>query len=253
LIEERQTRTPNRGRGRPARYFVASQTAHQELDEDVHSLALDVLGYMHQTAGPQATRGFAQHRAGRLASRYAESITQAGPRPEDRARALASALNEDGFAASIRPGPGGYTMQLCLGHCPIHPVAAAYPEICETETAAIADLLGVHVQRLATLAGGDHVCTITLPQSKAIRSRATVLANQAGARGDSGAPTEGAQTSQNRPLGAKADSGQITSGRTDGAWVAAALTPGQVPPLTQHRTTGRPRQPISAKPNQPGE
>jgi hypothetical protein len=42
-------------------------------------------------------------------------------------------------------------------------VARAFPEFCEAETKAIASLLGVHVQRLATLAGGEHVCTTCVP------------------------------------------------------------------------------------------
>jgi hypothetical protein len=55
------------------------------------------------------------------------------------------------------------TLQLCQGHCPVHQVAQAFPEFCEAETRAIGRLLGVHVQRLATLAGGEHVCTTCVP------------------------------------------------------------------------------------------
>ncbi|MDR2348869.1 MAG: hypothetical protein LBD90_09730, partial [Bifidobacteriaceae bacterium] len=55
------------------------------------------------------------------------------------------------------------TLQLCQGHCPVHQVARAFPEFCEAETRAIGRLLGVHVQRLATLAGGEHVCTTCVP------------------------------------------------------------------------------------------
>ena len=38
-----------------------------------------------------------------------------------------------------------------------------FPELCEAETEAFSRLLGVHVQRLATLAQGDHVCTTFVP------------------------------------------------------------------------------------------
>jgi len=187
LIEERQPVAPNRGRGRPARYFVASQTAHEALAGGADTLAVDVLDYLNQLAGPAASKGFAKHRAGLLAKRYARRVSQAGPVPQERARALATALNEDGFAASLRAGPGGTTMQLCLGHCPIHQVAATYPEICEAETAAIADLLGIHVQRLATLAGGDHVCTTTLPMGGADPSAITTATPSANAGAGQGA------------------------------------------------------------------
>ena len=40
----------------------------------------------------------------------------------------------------------------------------------DAETEAISRLLGVHVQRLATLAGGAHVCTTFIPTSSVSRS-----------------------------------------------------------------------------------
>jgi hypothetical protein len=44
-------------------------------------------------------------------------------------------------------------------------VAAEYPQLCEAETEAFGRLLGLPVQRLATIAHGDGVCTthITAP------------------------------------------------------------------------------------------
>ena len=78
--------------------------------------------------------------------------------------ALADALTEDGYAATVREvGSGGYAVQLCQGHCPVQHVAASHPEFCEAERAAFSEVLGVHVQRLASLAHGDHVCTTFIP------------------------------------------------------------------------------------------
>jgi hypothetical protein len=42
-------------------------------------------------------------------------------------------------------------------------VATQFPQLCEAETEAFSELLGVHVQRLATLAHGEHVCTTHIP------------------------------------------------------------------------------------------
>ena len=85
--------------------------------------------------------------------------------PAARTEALVEALSEDGFAATARPvGAGGLTgVQLCQGHCPVQHVATEFPAFCEAETDAFSRLLGVHVQRLATLAGGHHVCTTFVP------------------------------------------------------------------------------------------
>ena len=41
--------------------------------------------------------------------------------------------------------------------------AREFPQFCDAETDAFSRLLGVHVQRLATLAHGDHVCTTFIP------------------------------------------------------------------------------------------
>ncbi len=85
-----------------------------------------------------------------------------------------AALRADGFAASTRPVQGGPAgIQLCQGHCPVKHVAEEFPQLCDAETDAFSRLLGVHVQRLSTLARGQHVCTTfvpvpTLPQRKAV-------------------------------------------------------------------------------------
>ena len=42
-------------------------------------------------------------------------------------------------------------------------VAEQFPELCEAETEVFARLLGTHVQRLATIAHGDGVCTTLRP------------------------------------------------------------------------------------------
>ena len=53
--------------------------------------------------------------------------------------------------------------QLCQQHCPVSHVAHEFPQLCEAETAAIGRMLGRHVQRLATIAHGDGVCTTCIP------------------------------------------------------------------------------------------
>jgi predicted ArsR family transcriptional regulator len=38
--------------------------------------------------------------------------------------------------------------------------------LCDEETRAFSEILGTHVQRLATIAHGDGVCTTFIPQPK---------------------------------------------------------------------------------------
>jgi predicted ArsR family transcriptional regulator len=43
--------------------------------------------------------------------------------------------------------------------------AAEFPELCEAEREAFAEILGTHVQRLATIVNGDCACTTHVPVS----------------------------------------------------------------------------------------
>lgn len=153
-----------RGRGRPARHYVATDWGRERLSDDYSDLAIKALGYMSKVSGEEAVEGFAAARSREIERKYAPVVRQAGRDPRLRAQALAAALTEDGYAASVRPvGRGEFAIQLCQGHCPIERVAADYPQLCDAELNAFAKVLGVHVQRLATLAQGEHVCTTHIP------------------------------------------------------------------------------------------
>jgi len=167
LIESREVRPPGRRRrGRPARGWVVSSQGHSVLSADYDHLANAALRFLAETAGPDAVAAFAERRAAEVEERYAAELTEAGDDPQVRATVLVEALTRDGYAASTRPvGSGEATLglQLCQGHCPVQHVAAEFPQFCDAETEAFSRLLGVHVQRLATLAQGDHVCTTFVP------------------------------------------------------------------------------------------
>lgn len=167
LVEAREhAHAGPRGRGRPAREFVLTDRGHAAMTSAYDDLAVSALRYVAQTQGRAAVEAFARGRVAELEQRYTPVVDAAGPGVGARADALAGALSADGYAASTRPvggGSGVHATQLCQGHCPVQHVAAQFPELCEAETKAFSRLLGVHVQRLATLAGGDHVCTTHIP------------------------------------------------------------------------------------------
>lgn len=170
LIESTEQTAQQRGRGRPARHYVVTQAGRQDMPSAYDRIAREALDYLTEQLGPGAVDGFARARAQGLADQLQARVDAAGPQPADRAVALAEALTEAGFAATARhlnsesvPAVG---VQLCQGHCPVHNVAAEYPSLCDAESEAFADLLGVHVQRLSTLAGGGHVCTTFVPVPK---------------------------------------------------------------------------------------
>ncbi len=134
---------------------LGRETFTQAYDD----LAVSALRFLSEAGGPEAVAEFARRRTAELEERYRTAVHDA---PEsERAEALAVALTGDGYAASVRAAPVGD--QLCQHHCPVAHVAAEFPQLCEAETEVFARLLGRHVQRLATIAHGDGVCTTNIP------------------------------------------------------------------------------------------
>lgn len=156
-------RTGPARRGRPARRFVVARSGQATLSHRYAEVATQALAFLARTAGPDALAAFAEERVGLLEDAVRGAVEAAGPDMAGRADALAQALDAEGFAASVRTVPGLPLVQVCQGHCPVQDVAAAFPQLCEAETKAFARVLGVHVQRLATLSSGGHVCTTNVP------------------------------------------------------------------------------------------
>ena len=152
-----------RGRGRPAKAFALTDAGREAFEQDYDDLAVTALRFVADTLGEDAVKEFARRRSQELERRLLPLLEDAAP--ERRPQVLADALAEDGFAATVRQAPGG--TQVCQHHCPVAHVAAAFPELCEAETEAFARMLGHHVQRLATIAHGDGVCTTYVPDTPA--------------------------------------------------------------------------------------
>lgn len=150
-------------RGRPARRFVVATRGQHDLEHRYAEIAADALAFLASSAGTEAVERFAAERVRGLEQQIAPAVEAAGSDMTARAQALARALDDHGYAASARPVAGTQAVQLCQGHCPVQDVAALFPQLCEAETRAFGNLLGVHVQRLATLTAGGHVCTTSIP------------------------------------------------------------------------------------------
>ena len=159
-LEAREPRTTAvRRRGRPAKVFVLTDAGRDGLDQAYDDLAVQAIRFLAETGGEDAVRQFADRRAAKIEQRF-DAVVEANPeltRPE----ALAQVFTAEGYAAALRAVPVGE--QLCQQHCPVSHVAHEFPELCEAETAAISRMLGRHVQRLATIAHGDGVCTTCIP------------------------------------------------------------------------------------------
>lgn len=183
IIQEHALRATQRGRGRPSKAFVLAPAAHESLGSEYDKVALLALEELLSLGGAEAIGRLAEARVRPWIRELASRIHRAEESgrtvdPAERVHMLAELLTEMGYATTARPvtvplhvagsRPGGgtrtlRTAQLVQGHCPIKDIAAEHPELCEAETRAISRMLGVPVQRLATLAGGAHACTTHIP------------------------------------------------------------------------------------------
>jgi predicted ArsR family transcriptional regulator len=163
VVESRDQKVyGTRGRGRPAKVFVLTEAGRDSFDQQYDDLAVQAMRFLAETQGEEAVVAFARRRVEFVGRDYA-SVMEADPALTP-AEALARVFTQNGYAASVRDLPV-VGEQLCQQHCPVSHVAHEFPQLCEAETEAIASVLGTHVQRLATIAHGDGVCTTCIPQT----------------------------------------------------------------------------------------
>lgn len=168
ILEEREPHSRSvRMRGRPSKVFVMSDRGREQFEHSYDDLAVSALKYMTAQGGEHLVTGFARLRSEEIVRKAQPRLTGA----KDMGKALASFLSDEGYAASTHSQ--GIGIELCQHHCPIAHVAAEFPTLCEEETKAFATLLGTHVQRLATIADGDGVCTTFIPQPEKLSNRLT--------------------------------------------------------------------------------
>ena len=159
ILEARDPRVAStRGRGRPSKVFLMTDEGRSQFEHTYDDLAVAALKFMAAQSGDHLVTAFAESRAEDIERKATPFLAKRTKKVD----ALATFLTEQGYAASVEKRGTGE--EICQHHCPIAHVAAQYPQLCEAETQAFSRLLGTHVQRLATIAHGDGVCTTYIPQ-----------------------------------------------------------------------------------------
>ena len=151
-----------RGRGRPTKVFVITDLGREKFEHSYDDLAVSALRFMSTVTERNLVTEFAESRATEIERVVGKAINRSS-KPARKVEALADFLNSEGYAAESKSTSHG--VQLCQHHCPIAHVASEFPQLCEAETEAFSRVLGTHVQRLATIAQGDGICTTFIPAS----------------------------------------------------------------------------------------
>ena len=148
------------GRGRPAKRYRLTAAGRAKLGHTYDDLAAAAMHQLREIGGDEAVRTFARRRIDAILSGVGE-----GPGDvEATSDRVAEALTKAGYATTVDRVNGPVEgIQICQHHCPVSHVAEEFPELCETERDAFAEILGTHVQRLATIVNGDCACTTHVP------------------------------------------------------------------------------------------
>ena len=157
-----------RGRGRPSKVFVMTDAGREKFEHSYDDLAVHALKFMSQKNGQQMVKEFAHARAQEIARKLQKNLAQSKSQRE-KIKVLAHELTNEGYATTVQQRAHGE--EICQHHCPVAHVAAEFPEICEAETEIFSQVLGTHVQRLATIAHGDGVCTTFVPNGNSPQTR----------------------------------------------------------------------------------
>ncbi|WP_442942723.1 helix-turn-helix transcriptional regulator [Nocardia sp. NBC_01503] len=150
-----------KGRGRPAKQYQLTATGRGRLGHAYDDLAGAAMRQLREIGGDKAIVEFARKRVGAIVAGIGQLERHTPESTIDKADEIADAFSEAGFAASTRKVGAG--VQICQHHCPVSHVAEEFPELCAAELEAFKQILGTHVQRLATIANGDCACTTHVP------------------------------------------------------------------------------------------
>lgn len=148
------------GRGRPAKRYRLTAAGRAKLEHTYDDLASAAIRQLREIGGEEAVRTFARRRIDAILS----GVNQGPADVESTAERVAEAMTKAGYAATTTRVRGPVQgIQICQHHCPVSHVAEEFPELCEAEKQAMSEILGTHVQRLATIANGDCACTTHVP------------------------------------------------------------------------------------------
>jgi len=150
------------GRGRPAKRYRLTPAGRAKLEHTYDDLASAAIRQLREIGGEKAVQEFARRRIDTILA----GVTEGPDDVESTAERVAEALTKAGYATTTTKVRGPIQgIQICQHHCPVSHVAEEFPELCEAEQQAMSEILGTHVQRLATIANGDCACTTHVPMT----------------------------------------------------------------------------------------
>ena len=152
------------GRGRPAKRYRLTAAGRAKLEHTYDDLASAAMRQLREIGGDEAVRTFARRRVQAILDGVERVDSGRDGAVADAAGQVADALTRAGYATTAtRVGGPIQGIEICQHHCPVSHVAEEFPELCQAEQQVISEVLGTHVQRLASIVNGDCACTTHVP------------------------------------------------------------------------------------------
>ena len=152
------------GRGRPAKRYRLTPAGRGKLEHTYDDLASAAMRQLREIGGDDAVRAFARRRVDAILDGVRPADPDDDISVQGAAARVADALTQAGYATTMtRVGGPIQGIEICQHHCPVSHVAREFPELCDAEQKAISEVLGTHVQLLASIVNGDCACTTHVP------------------------------------------------------------------------------------------
>ncbi len=143
------------GRGRPSHAYELAPLSETLFPKRYGDLTTELLGYLGGPNSTQVTELFDQRRQRRLVGAQARLEQMS---LDEKVAELTRILDEDGYLADVQRLDDGSWL-ITEHNCAILSVATGFRQACSSEIAFIREALpGAHVERVAHLMDGAHMC-----------------------------------------------------------------------------------------------
>lgn len=145
-------------RGRPPKIWDLTEAGHRRFPDRHRDVALDLVGAVRETFGPEGMERLLNARTARQRGHYLAHVGS-GPLP-DRVQRLAALRSEEGYMAQVRHDEDG-ALLLIENHCPICALAKACSGLCAQELSLFQAVLGedCRISRTEHVIKGGRRCT----------------------------------------------------------------------------------------------
>lgn len=147
------------GRGRPAKFWNATEAANARFPDGHAALTTDLLVQMHRAFGQEGLDRLVALRTADQEKVYASRV-KAKSTLRGQLEALAKQRSEEGYMAEVRREAGTQAWLFVENHCPICAAARLCSGLCREELSLFQRVLGdaVRVERVSHILAGAGRC-----------------------------------------------------------------------------------------------